>query len=247
MTQTNFGIIGYGIVGKATHLSLLKELPVTIYDIKDNNTKLKDVFDCDFTFVCIPTRDQSDIKLLVDIVSQIHKHNKENQIVIRSTIPIGTSARIKEMVGCEIIYMPEFLRENHWQEDCKKRPILLGSDNIDLPEWLKDDEVIGCSLSEAEIVKMMCNAYNSLRVVFANHFSNISEFCNSNYDNILELFQIVSPKSTYLNIPGPDNRPGFGGKCLPKDLVFLIQSMNEMSIDQNLFASVLEDNKKWRQ
>jgi len=63
-----------------------------------------------------------------------------------------------------------------WEEDSKKGKIIVGHDGVDIPEWLCAKDPIICSLVEAEILKMFSNNYAASRIVFANHFYELSNF-----------------------------------------------------------------------
>ena len=240
----SFGIVGYGKVGKATHKSLLKNSSAVIHDI-NKSTWLSSVVYCDFTFICLPTNNDDDIKTLTDTVKTIVDQNPSNQIIIRSTVPIGTCAKIERSIGAAIIYMPEFLRERHWQTDCHRRPIVVGRDNADMPEWLGSEHIIECSLAEAELVKMFNNSIATVRVCFANHFYELAAKTGADYNTVLQMHLATRHNQTYLQVPGPDGNRGFSGKCLPKDLNFIIDVMNQLGLDEALFTAVRADNQRW--
>ena len=147
-----FGILGYGYVGKATHLGLLNNQKCIVHDtiFESKRTILKDA---DTIFVCIPTATQADINTVISEIAQIQEFNPSATFIIRSTLPLGACERIQEYVG-DIIYIPEFLRERYWETDCLKRPLVVGSDNKELPQWLLDEEIKTCSTTEAELIKM---------------------------------------------------------------------------------------------
>ena len=238
------GIIGYGIVGKATHHSLLKNKQVVIHDTQ-LDTKLEDLYVCDYVFFCIPTDTHASIQLLLEEIRLLKSHNPNVKIVIRSTVPIGTCSMIESSTNSKIYYLPEFLRERFWQEDCLQRPIIVGSDNQKVPEWLTADDCVFCSLQEAELLKMFSNGLGTMRVAFGNHFYDLAQVVGADYDKVKNMYFKVAHSQTYLDVPGPDGGRGFGGKCLPKDLDFLIDSCEHLKVKQNLFTAVREDNKKW--
>ena len=239
-----FGILGYGYVGKATHLGLLNNQKCIVHDtiFESKRTILKDA---DTIFVCIPTATQADINTVISEIDQIQEFNPSATFIIRSTLPLGACKRIQEYVG-DIIYIPEFLRERYWETDCLKRPLVVGSDGVILPEWLLHEDIKICSTQEAELVKMYSNNFAVMRIAFANVFYDLAQDINADYSKVLDMYLDVQQDQTYMEVPGHDGTRGFGGKCLPKDLDFLIETLDEKGIDQNWFKHIRELNKGWQ-
>jgi len=239
-----FGILGYGYVGKATHLGLLNNQKCIVHDtiFESKRTILKDA---ETIFVCIPTATQADINTVISEIAQIQEFNPSATFIIRSTLPLGACKRIQEYVG-DIIYIPEFLRERYWETDCLKRPLVVGSDGVILPEWLLHEDIKICSTQEAELVKMYSNNFAVMRIAFANVFYDLAQDINADYSKVLDMYLDVQQDQTYMEVPSHDGTRGFGGKCLPKDLDFLIDTLDEKGIDQNWFKHIRELNKGWQ-
>ena len=258
----NFGILGYGYVGKACHKGIIKELSqdntilskeVFIYDmgfgdeiadVYENyvpNIK-KDLGSCDAVFICIPTNTDDDVDIVINEIREL-KSNGVKDIVIRSTLPIGGVEKIKNQVG-EVIYVPEFLRERYWDTDCLKRPLVVGCD-YDIPDWLKEEDHIPVTTTEAEMIKMFSNNYGVIRIAYANVFYDIAQKLGANYDVVKDAYFQVGPDQTYMDVPGHDGSRGFGGKCLPKDLDFLIGSLDQLELNHDWFKTIRELNKGW--
>jgi len=236
------GIAGYGIVGKATHKGLLNNSTVIIHDLL-TGTKIEDLHMCNYVFFCIPTDTDDSIQILIDEIKRLKAVSTNCVVVIRSTVPVGTCSMIEKIINDKIYYMPEFLRERMWEEDCLNRPIIVGSDNQKVPSWLLGDKCIFCSLEEAEVIKMLSNNIAAARVVLANHFYELSNAVGANYSNVLNAYLQVNHDQNYLEVN--ENMRAFGGKCLPKDLEFLINSFNKFNLPQTYFTAMKEDNKLW--
>ncbi len=243
--KDKFGILGYGYVGKATHLSLIKDNPVIIHD-KILQTSLEDLIKVHTIFVCLPTSSIEDLKILKDEIRNLVKQNPQCQIIIRSTLPIGTCAEIENDLGIRIIYIPEFLRERLWESDCQRRPLVVGRSIAEIPYWLNQDEIIVCSLEEAEIVKMFSNSFATVRIAFANLFYDVSQTVGADYDLVKQMFFKVEHNQTYMEVPGHDGTRGFGGKCLPKDLDFMIDTLEQKQLNNNWLKNIRELNKEWQ-
>ena len=240
-----FGILGYGYVGKATQRGLLNDAKVIVHDITFD-TKREILKDADTVFVCIPTATQTDIDTVITEIQLIQEFNPSATFIIRSTLPLGSCERIQQEVG-DIIYIPEFLRERYWDTDCLKRPLIVGNDNKELPKWLLDEEIKTCSTTEAELIKMYSNNFAVMRIAFANVFYDLSENVGADYNKVLDMYLDVQQDQTYMEVPGHDGTRGFGGKCLPKDLDFLIETLDQHNIDQNWFKHIRELNNGWKE
>lgn len=240
-----FGILGYGYVGKATHKGLLKDQKAIVYDIMFDTDK-SIIHAADTVFICIPTNTNEDIQKIISEIKDLQNHNPNIKVIIRSTLPLGACSKIQKEVG-PIIYIPEFLRERYWDTDCYKRPLIVGCNNKNLiPSWLEDEEIHVCTTTEAELVKMFANNFAIMRIAFANVFYDLAESVGADYDNVKDMFFEVKQNQSYMEVPGHDGTRGFGGKCLPKDLDFLIATLEEHKIDQNWFKHIRELNKGWK-
>lgn len=236
------GIAGYGIVGKATHKGLLNNSTVIIHDTS-TGTSIEDLYICNYVFFCIPTETDASIQLLVNDVRRLKVVNPNCKIVIRSTVPVGTCRMIEKIISDKIYYMPEFLRERVWETDCFNRPIVVGSDHQTIPPWLSIQDCIFCTLEEAEVIKMLSNNMAAARVVFANHMYELSNAVGADYSNVLNAYLQVNHDQNYLEVT--EDMRAFGGKCLPKDLDFLISTFAKLNIPQTYFTAMKEDNQLW--
>ena len=239
-------IVGYGIVGRATHRGLLNLTPVTIRDLgitKFNNTVIEGH---DLIFVCLPTDSQEHIQLLLDECKKLSFKNPAAEIVVRSTITIDTVSKLDAM-RINWVYCPEFLRERYWESDCLQRPVLIGAN---LKHSLLEN-TIGpsyCSvvtIKEAVITKLSVNSFNSLRVVFANHIYNLCQSVGADFESTIKQTKehIESNPQKYFDVN--EQLRGFGGKCLPKDLDLLISDFTKHHLTQTLFTAIQQDNLLW--
>ncbi len=240
-----FGILGYGYVGRGTHVGILENKPIAIHDI-NLGTDRSNLKDSEVIFVCIPTSTDAEVQSLTQEIALLIEQNPKVQIIIRSTLPLGVSDQIEKDLGIDIIYIPEFLRERFWEEDCKRRPLVIGHNRALIPSWLKDEKFMNCSLKEAELIKMFSNNFAVMRIAFANLFYDLAQVHNSDYDKIKQIYFQVAHDQTYMEVPGHDGTRGFGGKCLPKDLDFLIDSLDKHDLDSQWFKNIRDLNKKWQ-
>lgn len=228
-------ILGNGFVGNATRYYLEKYCPnVKEILIEDPGQGLiiDDWSDVVFTFICVPT-DLDQYKLSITIVGEALKRAKGIP-VIRSTIGVDQVTLLNMVEDREFLLWPEFLRENHWEDDVNDNsiPMVLGGSDEHRDEFIgkvldkeerklqnQDKKVIfECNQHEAALMKMSRNAMLAAKVAQSNMLYGLCEEFNSDYDLIKRfLIEDDTLGATHFDVPGPDGKLGFGGKCLPKD------------------------------
>lgn len=252
----HIGIIGYGFVGKATSILKCDKINLTIYDIDPKlcnplGTQLIDLVNLDAVFVCVPTPMDSDgkcnLNIVNSVVEQLRKLNCKN-IVIRSTVPIGTAKKL----NCD--FMPEFLTEKNFVNDfinCKQW--IIGSSRTDFFQNLfttaKEcgsihyDNCLFMDTKAAELVKYSRNCFLSVKVSF---FNEMEEFCrkkNINYEQVKEGTG-GDPRIglSHTDVPGHDGHRGFGGICFPKDMSSMITQMESTDMKSYVLKSAYQRN-----
>ena len=194
------------------------------------------------------------IALVTNVVKELESLSVPlKKIVIRSTVPVGTSASLG------VNFMPEFLTEANWQEDFRKnKDWIIGIDSeMDSPELWKSREpfselaglayknILYTSTKEAECIKLIRNSFLAVKVSF---FNEVESFCrNEGLD-----FETVRQGTTqdkrigpsHSKVPGPDGKRGFGGTCFPKDLHSLYHQMySEKRNSQSIIRTALVRNE----
>ena len=241
-------IVGYGIVGRATHLGLLADDPaVTIKDINIDAYRDTLVQAHELIFVCVPTGNHADMQALLNLCQNLIDQNPKAELVIRSTIPPAYVESVRQVCGSDLVYCPEFLRERKWQQDCQERPVLLASEkpHILVTARLPADHFRVLDLQQLVMIKIMSNVMNAMRVTFANHVYDLCQSYGVDYAGVAPYLdaQQKRPDQSYLMVD--QNLRGFGGKCLPKDLQFCIDEFDQRGIVQDLFSAIQTDNSRW--
>ena len=259
------GIVGNGYVGKAMALFGCDNIKTLIYDKESNkskpfNTQLCHFKDCDFVFICVPTPMDPDgtcnTSIVERVCADVKEHVSSENIVLRSTVPVGTS----KYLG--VNYMPEFLTEANWEKDvrgCTDWVVgLLDPDKCALQRKFFDlfhlaytaDRIawpypVCVSTEEAELVKNTRNAFLAVKVAF---FNEIEEFCRSeglNYERVRECVTLdsrIGPSHT--KVPGPDGKRGFGGTCFPKDIQSLLRQLQDAEIESYMIEAAVARNNQ---
>ena len=221
------GIVGYGVVGQATHKMLLEVNNVKILD--PNIGHNDDLSNCNIIFICINEKDHT-MENLNKLVNGIAACNKKAIIVIRTTVIPGTTDQMSIRHKREFVFMPEFLTERSAEYDAfHPDKVVIGTDNKEvfgiLRAILKDiidkERIIQVKPLEAEITKLALNSLYTIKVVFAEELNTLAENYGADYNNIYKAFCLDRYTNEEHLIAGKDGYRGAGGKCLPKDIGFL--------------------------
>ncbi len=254
----NIGIIGIGNVGHAVSHGLQKVgNNVCVHDIK-LNTKIEGVIDTELLYICVPTPSRKDgscdVAIVEKVVEELHNHQYNGIIAIKSTVIVGTTQRLIEKYNNpNICFVPEFLRERCAIADFTENHdvLMIGTENqtvfdlvnkshVNLPK-----QVVQLTPSEAELSKYFNNIYNANLIIFANTFYEICQHLGLNYHHVKE----AVTKRSHINnkyLECSQNIRNFGGNCLPKDLRALnVFQRKELRANLNLLQCLLDENEKF--
>ena len=231
------GIIGQGYVGTAIKLGFQEHYNIETYDkfdlAKSTRSTIKDIVDkTEVIFVCVPTPMRKDgtcyTGIVEEVIREINETATDHIIVIKSTIPPGTTDRInQEYTSSTVIFNPEFLTEANFLEDFRnQKRIILGGDRKGTNKLRQiyskvfpHATIVKTGSKTAEMVKYFTNTFLATKVSFANEMYSVCEQIGIDYDKVVEYatYDERLGKSHWA-VPGPDEDFGFGGHCLPKDL-----------------------------
>ena len=219
-----------------------------------------------FITVGTPTLDnsQTDLSNVKAVAKMIGENiNADKVVVMKSTVPVGTSAKIKEIIEdiiaakklnykVEIICNPEFLKEGKAIRDFESPDrIVLGYESeeslnilIDLyrPFNLHHDKIIKMDIKSAELTKYAANAFLATKISYINEISNICEKVGADINNVRKGICSDSRIGYDFLYPGI----GFGGSCFPKDLRALKNFSKQSGYDTKIINSVIDVNSRQR-
>ena len=227
-----------------------KELLLNV--IKDKQLA---IHKADYVIIATPTNYDSkegifDTSSVESVIAEIYEENPRTNIIIKSTVPLGFTKKMRLRFGKENIYFsPEFLREGTaLYDNLFPSRIIVGGNDKQSKKFanilfecskteLKNTQILLMESSEAEAVKLFSNTYLAMRVSFFNELDTLSEINNLSSLNIINGVCSDSRIGNFYNNPSF----GYGGYCLPKDTKQLLSNFSQ--IPNNIIRAIIDSNE----
>lgn len=254
MKSKSVAIVGYGAVGRGLHQlfpeAAVYDEPLGLGDRRETNR-------CQYAFVCVPTPAREDGSCDTSIVEEVVGWLETEVIVIRSTVPPGTTDLLRQRTGKRIVFQPEYgpgETPDHPFSDLRKvRWMILGGDRRDTVRvadlykttFSADIVIQQTDARTAELVKYMENCFLAVKVTFCNEFYDIAQAMGVDYNELRELWLLDPRIGRSHTFVLPDAR-GFGGKCLPKDISAMVAAAREAGYDPALLQATIQTNQRIR-
>jgi UDPglucose 6-dehydrogenase len=254
------GIIGLGRVGRSVADLFHGHADITEWDrTHEGLYPSGDLAACDFAVVCVDTPlgdgGRADLASVETAIGQLPC----SRVILKSTVPPGTTARLAAATGRSICFWPEYIGESryynpHFPSRIDEVPFAIVGGEPAERRWFIDRllPILGptktyfqCSSTEAELIKYAENAYFATKITFVNEFRQVSEGFGADWHTVREGW-LLDPRIERMHTAAFDEHPGFAGKCLPKDLRAIVAAAAERGYDAKLLAEVLASNDRLR-
>ena len=216
-------------------------------------------------FIAVGTPPKPDGSADLSYVEEVAQSIAENMngykvIVTKSTVPVGTGERIRQIISkslrekmdFDIVSNPEFLREGSAIEDfMHPNRVVIGANSdqamaimkdLYSPLYLVETPFVLTDVPTAEMIKYASNAFLATKISFINEIANICELVRADVHKVAIGMGLDNRIGSKFLHPGP----GFGGSCFPKDTQAIVQIAKEQGYDFKIVNAVLDVNKEQR-
>lgn len=217
-------------------------------------------------FIAVGTPPRGDgsanLDYVEDVAKQIAKNMKSYKVIVtKSTVPVGTGFKIKEIISknlkkpvkFDIVSNPEFLREGSAVEDfMRPNRVVIGAESEEAiaimkdlyrPLYLIETPFVITDIVTAELIKYATNSFLATKISFINEISALCEAVGANVNVVAKAMGLdgrIGPKFLHAGI-------GFGGSCLPKDTMAIVKIAEEKGVNLGIIKAAIEANQRQKE
>ena len=224
------------------------------------NESIKDA-DVVFITVGTPSRrinDEADLSAIWEVAEEIGESLKHYCLIVtKSTVPVGTTRKIKQIIAdkihqenFDVVSNPEFLREGSAVNDFMRPDrVVIGAENekslnimreLYRPLYLRETPIVSTTIETAEIIKYAANSFLATKIGFINQVADLCEEVGANVQDVAKGIGMDKRIGSKFLHAGP----GFGGSCFPKDVKAFTAVARKHSIDFSILDAVNSSNKE---
>jgi nucleotide sugar dehydrogenase len=233
---------------------------IVTYDLqRDSEYPAQALASCDFGIICVNTPTAHDGSCNISNVVEAVAKLPVKDILLKSTVPPGTTDMLVERTGKNVCHSPEYVGETDyynpfWRDGIKGIPfVIFGGEpparryfiDILMPILGPSKTYFQCTAREAEVIKYMENAFLAMKVSFVTEFYHMCRALGIDWHTVREGW-LLDPRINASHTAVFPQSPGFSGKCLPKDLRAIIQASTEAGYAPELLSEVLNSNTRFR-
>ena len=213
--------------------------------------------DADIIFITVGTpskriEGEADLSFVWDVAEEISKNlNKYCIVVTKSTVPVGTTKEVKNIIlkkidkkDFDVVSNPEFLREGSAINDFMRPDrVVIGCENkksedimreLYRPLYLLETPIVSTTLESAEIIKYASNSFLATKISFINQVADLCEKVGADVQDVAKGMGIDKRIGDKFLHAGP----GYGGSCFPKDVKAFIKTAQKHDVDLSILSSV---------
>ncbi|MDG1660866.1 MAG: UDP-glucose/GDP-mannose dehydrogenase family protein [Winogradskyella sp.] len=243
------------------HLDILFERNIKANRLKFSISLEQGLDHGDIIFLALPTPEDedgsADLSYVLGVAKDIGEKIKDYKVIVnKSTVPVGTSDKVKAVISAEtkvefdVVSNPEFLREGFAVDDfMKPERIVIGASSDKATELMKKlykpyvrsgNSILVMDEKSAELTKYAANSFLATKITFINEIANFCEKVGANVDMVRIGMGTDSRIGKRFLFPGI----GYGGSCFPKDVKALHKTGKEHQHDFEILSSVIKVNNK---
>lgn len=245
------GVIGYGFVGKAM-TRFYEQRYTTIWRDMDSGASTDAINNCDVGVICVNTPQSANGEADLSQVRSVLKWLNTPLIILKSSVPPGTTELLLKETGKPIVFSPEFVGETAWSVTNVSNSsfFVFGGDATLTAKAVQLYAAIGgpqktyrqTDATKAELMKYLVNSYLAAKTTLCYEYDQICRALNVSYEDVRELWLLDARIGRSHTCVFDDNQQPYGGKCFPKDVIALVEQAKRLGYDACLLREVHESN-----